>query len=160
MELQQIYPAERIKVGLESTDKDELFEELTEVLVMQGCLPLGRAAILEALWRREGQMSTGIARGLALPHAQIPGIEGSYGVIGISSQGIDYDALDHQRVHLVFLLISSEHDSERHLGVLDRLAILFQDPDFLVAMLAAPDAVTAFHILQKFWSILAPRAGR
>jgi PTS system fructose-specific IIC component/PTS system nitrogen regulatory IIA component len=155
MELQDLFPAERIKLGLESIDKDELFEELTEVLVRHVRPRVGREAILEALRRREALMSTGVARGLALPHAQLAGLEGSCGVIGISQRGIDYDALDDRPVHLVFLLVSPDQAPEEHLGILDHLGALFEDPDFLQTMLDSPDPHAAFRTLQKFWSILA-----
>jgi PTS system fructose-specific IIC component/PTS system nitrogen regulatory IIA component len=155
MELQELFPAERIKLGLESLDKDELFEELTEVLVRQARPKAGREAIVAALRRREALMSTGVARGLALPHAQVAGLDASYGVIGISIRGIDYDALDDRPVHLVILLVSPEQAPEEHLGILDHLGALFEDPGFLQAMLDSPDAHAAFRTLQKFWSILA-----
>jgi PTS system fructose-specific IIC component/PTS system nitrogen regulatory IIA component len=100
-------------------------------------------------------MTTGVARGLALPHAQVAGLDGTYGVIGISRHGIDYEALDRHPVHLVFLLVSADRDPELHLGILDHLGALFEDPDFLEAMLASVDAQAAYQTLQKFWLILS-----
>lgn len=158
MELQRIFPAERIKIGLESVDKDELFEELTEILVREARLAVGREAILAALWAREALMSTGVARGLALPHAQIAALDGTYGVIGISRRGIDYGSLDRHPVHLVFMLVSADHDPEVHLGLLDHLGVLFEDPDFLEAMLGSADAHAAFRTLRKYWCILSRQA--
>jgi mannitol/fructose-specific phosphotransferase system IIA component (Ntr-type) len=68
---------------------------------------------------REKKMSTGIGNGFAIPHANCRGIASMTGAMGISSQGIDFDALDKKPVHIIFLLAISEKADETHLHVLN-----------------------------------------
>ncbi|HET7838519.1 MAG TPA: PTS sugar transporter subunit IIA [Rectinemataceae bacterium] len=154
MQLQQIFTARCIKVGLESEEKDELFEELVELLDRDAGKAFPRGAALSAIRDRESKMSTGIKKGIALPHGKVSGISGLFGAIGISRRGIDYDALDGEPVYLVFLLISSPEDSELHLSALKRLAGLLDDPEFYTQLLRADTPERAFAILKSYEDVL------
>jgi len=114
MLLSQVFSPSRIKIGLESEEKDELFEELVDILAREGGREFPRETVLDAVWEREGKMSTGITRGIALPHGKAEGLQGISGVLGVSRKGIEYAALDGQPVFLVFLLVSSTRESELH----------------------------------------------
>lgn len=95
-------------------------------------------------------MSTGIKKGIALPHGKAEGLTSLSGVLGISKRGIDYDALDGQPVFIVFMLISSPKDSELHLSALKRLAQLLDDPGFYTELVGAQTPESAFDILKRF----------
>jgi PTS system fructose-specific IIC component/PTS system nitrogen regulatory IIA component len=118
-----------MKIDLEAEDKDEVFEEMVNKFCEARKSGV-REEILEALWERESKMSTGIQKGIAIPHAKTTAIEGIHGVLGISKKGIEYDALDGQPVYLVFMLIASLTDSEMHLRLLKRLAELLNNHQF------------------------------
>jgi len=161
MLLQNVFAPDCVKIGLESEDKDEVFEELVEVLARQGGEGFPRAAVLQAVKDREEKMSTGIKRGIALPHGKAAGLEGIRGVLGISKRGIDYAALDGEPVFLVFLLVSSQADSELHLAALKRLAILLDDPEFYADLLKADSPVRANAIIRNYETRLVDlKAGR
>ena len=106
MLLQQVFTPGRIKVGLESEDKDELFEELVDVLAQGDGRNFPRTAVLRAVREREEKMSTGIKKGIALPHGKVEGIDGLTGVLGISSRGIEYASLDGELVYIIFMLLT------------------------------------------------------
>ena len=129
MELAQIFPKDSIIVNLDSTEKDELFEEM--VTVIRCAHP--EINIKEAVWaleKRESKMSTGIMHDIAVPHAVISSVSGIAGAIGISREGIDYDSLDKMPVHIVFMLLSGNGESERHVQILKTLALVLQIPEF------------------------------
>jgi PTS system fructose-specific IIC component/PTS system nitrogen regulatory IIA component len=153
MLLQDIFSVSQIKAGLEAQDKDEVFEELVDVLV-RGCGISNRDGILAAIHEREAKMSTGIKTGIALPHGKAEGLSGICGVIGISWDGIDYDALDGEPVYLVILVVSSANDSELHLKTLKKIAGLLENPDFYADMKAAPSAEKAYSVLKHYEDIL------
>ncbi len=154
MLLQQVFTPARIKIGLESGEKDELFEELVDLLDRSGGRDFPRRNVLAAVRDREAKMSTGIKKGIALPHGKAEGIEGLVGAIGVSRSGVDYDSLDGEPVYLVFMLISSTKDSELHLSALKRLARLLDDPEFYTELVAAETPERAFEILKSFEDLL------
>jgi len=150
MLLQQLFAPGCIKVGLQSEEKEELFEELVDVLARNGGRNFPRQSVLTAIRDREGKMSTGIKKGIALPHGKAQGLEGLWGVLGISRTGIDYDSLDGQPVYLVFMLVSSPKDAEQHLNALKRLARLLDDPVFYTELIAADTAERAHEVIKSF----------
>ncbi len=113
-----------------------------------------RDEMLDAIRRREEKMSTGIKRGIAIPHAKTSLTKGVIGVIGISRKGIDYQSLDGEPVHLLFLLVSSEADAGAHLAVLKKIALLVENPDFYEAVMAAADAEAVHKAIVRFEEIL------
>lgn len=153
MVLGSIFSPSLIKVDLESGDKDEVFEELVEVFVAHNP-HVSRSELLDAVKSREDKQSTGIMRGIAIPHGQLDGISGVKGVIGISRNGIDYDSLDGQPVYLVLMLFSSCSSCSFHLGVLQRVATLLQDPDFYPAVLEQRTAEGVYSTICKYEDVL------
>jgi PTS system fructose-specific IIC component/PTS system nitrogen regulatory IIA component len=137
MLLQRVFAPGSIKIGLESEDKDELFEELVDVLAKEGGRGFPRSSVLAAIREREDKMSTGIKKGIAVPHGKAEGLAGLVGALGISKRGIEYASLDSEPVYLVFMLVSDPKDSDIHLTTLKRLAILLDDPAFYVDLLRA-----------------------
>ena len=153
MLLQDIFSVARIKAGLEAEDKDELFEELVDVLV-RGYGIANRDGVLAAVREREAKMSTGIKTGIALPHGKAEGVPGICGVIGVSRDGIDYEALDGKPVHLVILLVCSPRDTELHLKTLNKIAALLKCAGFYEDMRAADSAEKACAVLKRYEEIL------
>lgn len=155
MLLQQIFSPARIKVDLESEDKEEVFEELVDVLVRDGGKNYPRADVLAAIREREAKMSTGIKKGIAIPHGKTASIQGIIGVLGLSTGGIDYSSLDGEPVHLVFMIISSTRDSEFHLQALKALARLLEDPEFCIKLAQARTPAEAFSILKSYEDVVS-----
>jgi PTS system nitrogen regulatory IIA component len=143
----------RIKTNLESEDKAEVFEELVDLLVTEYKLDC-RDDILDAIKKREEKMSTGIKKGIAIPHAKTAFTKGVIGILGISRKGIDYESLDGEPVHLLFLLVSSEEDAGSHLAVLKKIALMVENADFYSEMLSAKDPHAVSVIIRKYEDIL------
>jgi len=152
MFLYDIFPPELIKIGLEAEDKDEVFEEMAD-LFCQTIKPSNRNDVLEAIWERESKMSTGIQKGIAIPHGKVKGLENVYGILGISKNGIEYDALDDQPVYLLFMVLAPRTDSELPLRLLKRLSELLDNPQFYTELLAQNDPLSAGRIIKKYEDI-------
>ncbi len=153
MLLCETFPVSLIKVDLEAEDKDEVFEELVDVF----CRATGNASreeILAALRDRESKMSTGIKKGIALPHGKTNAVDRIYGVAGVSRSGIDYDALDGEPVHLLFMMLAPQQDAEKHLRLLKKLAELLDNPSFYDDVLAQKDAQSVNNIIRKYEDVL------
>jgi nitrogen PTS system EIIA component len=152
MILQKVFATSAIKVNLESDSKEELFEELVDHLSKN--FPAGahfpRVEIIAALEAREAKMSTGIMKGIALPHATVEGLDSLKGVLGISRKGIDYDSLDGHPVYLVFMLLAPPGGSEFHLKALQHLALLIADKEFVQRLSTASSPEEAQAILAEF----------
>ncbi|MDR2398461.1 MAG: PTS sugar transporter subunit IIA [Spirochaetaceae bacterium] len=153
MFLCDLFPPQLIKVGLESEDKDEVFEELVDFFCQLQRTD-GREEILGAIRARELKMSTGIRKGIAVPHGQTDAVERIYGVLGISRRGIEYDSLDGEPVHLIFMILAPHKDSEKHLRLLKRLNQLLDNETFFRDLVGQGDAQGAAGLIKKYEDIL------
>jgi mannitol/fructose-specific phosphotransferase system IIA component (Ntr-type) len=107
-----------------------------------------RTELFTAIMDREKKMSTGIGNGFAIPHANCRSIGNMTGAIGISSQGIDYGALDSKPVHIIFLLAIGEKADENHLHVLN-LIFKLAESEMLTRMKNAKNAEEIHTVLSQ-----------
>ena len=154
MFLHDVFPPELIKVNLEAEDKDEAFEELVDHLCHTGSSGI-REDVLDALLEREAKMSTGIQKGIAIPHGSTTAVDTVRGVLGISRKGIDYDALDGEPVYLLFMIVAPPQETEKHLRILKRLAELLENPQFYIDLQSQRDSQGAYKIICKYEDMLA-----
>lgn len=146
--ISEIFPVSNIVLNLESEDKDELFEEMLEIL-LSSHPEINRSEALLALKEREEKMTTGIMPGVAAPHAICSSVDGVVGAIGISKSGIDYDALDDKPVKVVFMLLFAPTETERHLQIMKHFSGLLQYPDLYTSMIQKKSASEIFDLLRS-----------
>ena len=145
MVLGQVFSPKTIITNLESEDKDEVFEELVESIV--SVQPqLNRSAAVNALQERESKMSTGIIHAVAVPHGIVDSVSGIVGAVGISRSGIDYEA----PVNLIFMLLISPEEREKHLQVLSSLCKVLQNPDFVNEVIGKQSSQEVYDFLCSF----------
>ena len=154
MILNDVLLPEFIKVDMDAEDKDEAFEELV-AHYCQTDNSNARDEILEAILEREAKMSTGIHKGIAVPHGKTSAVSTMRAVLGISRKGVNYDALDGEPVYLLFLIISPMEDSERHLRLLKHLAELMEIPQFQMELQSQKDPQSAYKVLCKYEEMLS-----
>ncbi|MDR0639346.1 MAG: PTS sugar transporter subunit IIA [Spirochaetaceae bacterium] len=149
MFLSDVFLPEFIIPDLEAEDKDEVFEEMVShfCTVTQSDK---REYILAALRERESKMSTGVHPGIAIPHGKTAAVNRSYGVMGISRKGIDYESLDGNPVHLVFMELAPPVEAEKHLHLLRRIAELLRNKDFYNDCLAAKGPKEVYEVLKRY----------
>jgi len=156
MFLQDVLLPEFIKVDMEAQDKDEAFEELVaHYCHADKCK--AHDEVLGAIVRREAKMSTGIHKGIAVPHGRTTAVNKLRGVLGISRKGVQYDALDGEPVYLLFMFVSPLEDSEKYLRLLKHLAELIEVPQFKSELQAQRDPMGAYNVICKFEEIHCKR---
>ncbi len=122
---------EAIIPELQAKDRDGVIAELVSALEKAGRLKKpSREKIIKSMIERENEASTGIGKGIALPHVKYPGIEDVVAVIGQSSTGIDFSALDKQPVYSVILLISPVDNPDKHLQAMESVFKRLQQERF------------------------------
>jgi PTS system fructose-specific IIA component/PTS system nitrogen regulatory IIA component len=131
MKFSKVFSKESIIFELSASRKDDAIRELIAQLVSSKMLSGSLATVVEkAVLRREELGSTGIGKGVAVPHAKVAGIKGVVGALGRSSEGVAFNALDGQPVHVIFLLVSSPDEADGHLRALRKVTTLLKDDDF------------------------------
>jgi fructose PTS system EIIBC or EIIC component len=136
MRLCNALAASRIVLELSAADKTGALQQL---LTVAG-LALGLTdtdPLLQRVLDREAICSTGVNRGVAIPHARSPEIDGVVASLGIHRAGVDFGSPDGQPVNLIFLVLSSEIATPAYLSVLGRTARIFHQQDMRQQMLAA-----------------------
>jgi fructose-specific phosphotransferase system IIA component len=145
--LTDLLTPDRIRIPLRSTDKDELLEELVD-LVGNSSVVKDKSEVLRAVREREEVLSTGIGSGVAIPHGKSGGISELALVAGVKPNGIDFEALDGKPVSLFFLLVGPESAAGQHVKALSRISRLLRRDSFRVRLMesGSPD---------EFYSIIA-----
>ncbi|SES86120.1 PTS sugar transporter subunit IIA [Anaerobranca gottschalkii] len=121
MELNKLLKENLIKMDLNSKTKDEVLEELVELLI-QGGVVEDKGKFLEVLKERERITTTGIGMGIAIPHGKDSTVLTPAVAFGKSELGIDYDSLDGEPAKLFFLIAVPEGGNNEHLAILSKLS--------------------------------------
>lgn len=120
-----------IKANLAADNKPSAIEELVESLVQAQAIPAtDREGIVKAILKREELGSTGIGRGVAVPHTKHPSVDRLVGTVGVCENGIDFNSLDGEKVHLFFLLISPPDRPGDHLRALENISRQLREDNF------------------------------
>lgn len=144
----EILSGKSVIVGLKGQDKRSILEELVDVLEV-GDKITDREKVLEAVLQREEIMSTGIGHGIAIPHGKSEFVKELGGVLGIKSEGVEFDSLDGQPTFIFFLLVSPMDVSGPHIKALARISRLLKGEAFRQELIACPDNETAIRILDE-----------
>ena len=151
MNLGDILSTRQIVPDLKATNRWEAIDELITCLVDAGkVLPENREAITMVVKKRETSMSTGIGFGIGIPHASTELITEVVAAFGRSKEGVNFDALDNQPVHLVTLFLVPAGQFQKHLHTLAGIAKVLRRDDFLRSLETAPDAATMMKHIREF----------
>ena len=141
---------EAITVQLTADDKSGVIGEVVDALVGAGRVAQDeRDNIVEAVMKREELGSTGIGRGVAVPHTKHPSVEKLVGTVAISEEGVDFDSLDGEKVQLFFLLISPPDQPGEHLRALENISRKLRDDTFCRFLKQAKSAADVQQLLEE-----------
>ncbi len=141
---------ESIKAGLESGDKQSAIRELVGCLVEKGRLKSDeQESIVQAILKREELGSTGIGRGIAVPHTKHPSVDELVGTVGVSIDGVDFESLDGEKVQIFFLLISPPDRPGDHLRALENISRQLQDETFCRFLKQSKSAADIQQVLEE-----------
>ena len=129
MNISELLIQERVSCCPQIGSKKRLMENLSELLA-RNVPQLSKNEIFDSLINREKLGSTGLGRGVAIPHGRLSLLEQPVSAFIKLEQPIDFDALDGQPVDLVFALIVPENSTDDHLQILSMIAALFSNPAF------------------------------
>jgi PTS system fructose-specific IIA component/PTS system nitrogen regulatory IIA component len=120
-----------IRAQLQAQDKEGAIREMIGALLEAGKISAGEVeSIVKAIMKREELGSTGIGRGVAVPHTKHPSVQRLVGTVAVSSEGIDFNSLDGEKVQLFFLLISPPDRPGDHLRALENISRQLRDDTF------------------------------
>lgn len=122
MKLREIVHKKAILPNLVATKRDEVIRELVDSLVIAGKIGADlRETFIKAIIEREKRGSTGFGHGVAVPHAKTSSVKQLVIAVGVSKAGVEFNALDKQPVHSIFLLLSPEDRPEEHLDAMEAI---------------------------------------
>ena len=120
-----------MNADLQAEDKEGVIKELVEGLVKAGRIKEDdKKSIIAAVMKREELGSTGIGRGVAVPHTKHPSVARLVGTVGISRDGVDFNSLDGEKVQIFFLLVSPPDRPGDHLRALENISRKLRDDTF------------------------------
>jgi PTS system fructose-specific IIA component len=115
--------------GMDASSKKEVLNQLVDLFsnkVSEDQLEKIRTAVFE----RENIMSTGVGKGLAIPHGKCSGLEQTLASFALLNKPVDYDAIDGQPVQMVFLMVGPEKQNSTHIKLLSRISRLMNNAEF------------------------------
>ena len=122
---------EAILAELGATDKEGTIREMVQGLLDAGKIEADEfESIVKAILKREELGSTGIGRGVAVPHTKHPSVDRLVGTVAVSREGVDFASLDGETVQLFFLLISPPHRPGDHLRALENISRQLRNDTF------------------------------
>lgn len=147
MELRQFFTEDAIKLELESTTKDDVLKELISLL---GLDEKSEGMLYKMLKRRENLGSTGIGRGIAIPHCRSLVVNKLRVAFGRKAQGVDFKAIDEKPVNFFFLIVAPPLEvSNQYLPVLGKIAQFSKEPDVPQRLLGLTDPTQFLKLLEE-----------
>ncbi len=144
MKLREILQKDHIIYELKATSAEAAIDELIAPLEKRG---LDRLEVFQALIEREKLGSTGIGKGVAIPHCRVKEIDNIITSFGRSSKGIEFGAADGKPVHSFFVLLAPGNSASLHLAVLARISRIFIEGNIQNRILKATSAKEIYDII-------------
>jgi mannitol/fructose-specific phosphotransferase system IIA component (Ntr-type) len=145
MELRQFFTEDAIDLALGGNSKDEILKELIALLKLD---EKSEGMLYKMLKRRENLGSTGIGRGIAIPHCRSLVVSKLRVAFGRKADGVDFRAIDEKPVNFFFLIVAPPLEvSNQYLPVLGKIAQFSKEPD-------VPERLFALTEPQQFLALL------
>lgn len=147
MRLSNLLSVDTVTIFEGHRDKQGVIEELLDLAMKTGKIK-DRAGALKSVLDREALMSTGLERGVAVPHAKSKAAEDLAMALGVSREGIDFESADGKPSHLFFFLLAPEAAAGPNVQVLAQIARLTKDPGFCKALREAASPEAALKVIK------------
>ncbi len=143
----ELVGSDGVVADLKASSKKHALELMAAVAA--DSLGLNSKAVFSVLIDREKLGSTGVGRGIAIPHAKMAGLDGIHGFLIRSYEAVPFDAVDDEPVDLFFLLLAPENAGAEHLKALARVSRALRDRDTVKALRAAAGAAAMREVLEN-----------
>ncbi len=138
-----------VSADLQGTTKDEIIEELVELLINAGSIEKKhKNKIIDVLMAREALGSTAIGQGIAIPHGKCDCTKKLVGCMAVSKKGINFDSLDGEPAYIFFLLVAPVDSAGPHLKALARVSRLLKDKFIRDSLKVVDNEKTLIKIIQ------------
>jgi len=153
MSMSDFVVREAIVPALASTTKEAVIREIVESLRATGYVPADVSEdIVRAILKREQLGSTGIGRGIAIPHTKHPSVDRLTGTVALSQGGVAFDSIDGEPVYVFVLLVSPQDRPGDHLRALENVVRTMRDDGFVRALRQAASR-------EEVWKLLNDSSG-
>jgi PTS system nitrogen regulatory IIA component len=150
MKMIELLDLSSISVDLKSQDKNDVLSELVGLAVESGSIKKSdKNEILEKLKDREVLGSTGIGKGIGIPHAKSSSVKKMTAALAISKKGIDFKSLDGEPTYILFLLLAPGETPGPHLKALAKISRLLDDKFVRDRLRAAKDSREILKIIKE-----------
>ena len=124
---------------------------LTELVDVLATLPEveDREELLQAIVQREKDLSTAMGFGFAVPHAKIFSVREFVMAVGLSKEGIEFDALDGGPVHLVVMIAGPVDRQRRYLQLLRQVTVILREQDQRNRIIQSGDVAVAYEVFKS-----------
>ena len=157
MDLHDLLTPEAVLPGLLVEDKKQALQAVSETAArIAGVKPRN---VYMSLWQREQLGSTGVGRGIAIPHGRLPDVSRITCVFARLEKPVPFDSIDGEPVDLMFLLLAPEHAGADHLKALARIARLMREPKAAEKLRASRDRAALYAVLTQPSLADLPKAG-
>ena len=141
---------EAIRTQVEADAKDDVIRGMAGSLREAGKIGDEQfESIVEAILKREELGSTGIGRGVAVPHTKHPSVGELVGAVAVSEEGVDFDSLDGEKVHLLFLLVSPPDRPGDHLRALENISRQLRNEQFCSFLKQSKEPDDVWQLLEE-----------
>ena len=147
MELSSILKSDAVRITSVVSSKKRLLQEIGEIAADIYGVPADQAA--EALMEREALGPTGVGKGIALPHARLPGLQNVVGVFMRLEKPMEFDAVDRQPVDLVFALFAPPDTGVDHLKALALVARTMREASICAKLRGNLDVTTMHAVITE-----------
>lgn len=148
MKITDLLKPDIICLDLKATTKEEVINKMVDLLDKGNRLS-DRDTYKTAILAREAQSSTGLEEGIAIPHAKTRAVKTPSIAFGKLEKGVDYDSMDGEPTHLVFMIAAPENANDTHIETLSKLTTFFLDDDFRKKLISANTVEEVIEIIDS-----------
>jgi len=148
MKVCELLETNKILTEFKSEEKFDVINELVNLLNDDERV-VDIEEVRKCVFEREEKMSTGVGKGFAIPHGKTNSVTEILAAFGKSKKPIDYNSLDGEPVHLVFLLIGKENLLAKHIKLLSRISRLMNNEEFRKKLIEAESKESILKIFQE-----------
>ena len=147
MDLGDLVTEKGVSPTLKATTQKQSLQELAGHAAQLTGIP--QREIFDTLLQRERLGSTGLGRGIAIPHVKFRSLNEIVCLFARLEDAIDFEAMDDEPVDLIFLLLAPEHASGDHLKALARISRLLREPEISAQLRASDDRDAILRVLTQ-----------
>ena len=148
MKVCELLETNKILTEFKSEDKSDVINELVDLLKDDERI-VDIEEVRKCVFEREEKMSTGVGKGFAIPHGKTNSVTDILAAFGKSETPIEYNSLDGEPVHLVFLLIGKENLVAKHIKLLSRISRLMNNEEFRKKLINADSKESILKIFEE-----------